>query len=217
MSFVQFLSAWKSSRVLDDRKVGKANRDQALVHALLREQSAAPMEKSPDGLRRAIAMRIEATQPLPAKSAWSISRGLIATAVPVAALTIGGAMLLQTRVASTPTVLQPVVSRPFSPIVAVRQDESGVTAGFPQGSVDEGLLTNGPMVSARRPVPRWMRELPGAPADRTRTVLASDALSAGRADPLLMEARQFEFTTRMTAQTLIMNQLANQQERKREE
>jgi hypothetical protein len=56
-----------------------------------------------------------------------------------------------------------------------------------------------------------MRELPGAPA---RTNWASDKV---RPDPLLMEARELEFTGRTAAQVLIANQLKNQQKSKREE
>ena len=70
MEVVQLISAWRSTRVLDDRKVGSVAREEAVVHALLRDRSAAPMEQTPEGLRRAIAMRIEQTRQLPASKSW---------------------------------------------------------------------------------------------------------------------------------------------------
>jgi hypothetical protein len=209
MKLLQLISSWRSTRVLDDRKVGSVAREEAVVHALLRNRDAAPMEAAPEGLRRAIAMRLERTQPQPVRPTFALSRGLL-VAAPVLMLALGGAMLLHTRSQSTPTTLSPVVQRPFTPIVSVRADDSGV-AGFPAGTVDEGLLTAGPLVTPRRATPAWMRELPGAPA---RTNWASDKV---RPDPLLMEARELEFTGRTAAQVLIANQLKNQQKSKREE
>ena len=221
MEVVQLISAWRSTRVLDDRKVGSVAREEAVVHALLRDRSAAPMEQTPEGLRRAIAMRIEQTRQLPASKSWVNSARfpsrLIAAAVPVVALAVGGAVLLHTRSQCTPTTLTPVVQRPFMPIVAVRSDESGVAAGFPAGTVDEGLLTSGPLVMARRGTPGWMRELPGSPVRAAvSTQLASDKIREG-VDPLLMGARELEFTGRTAAQVMIVNQLQNQQMRRREE
>jgi hypothetical protein len=205
-AIVSFVPALRSTRVLDDRKVGRVAREEAVVHALLRNRAAAPMHAAPEGLRRAVAQRIEKTQPLPMRAAWSVSPKLLAAVAPVVLLAIGGSLLLHTRSQSTPTTLQPVVQRPFMPIVAVGADESGVT-GFPAGTVDEGLLTAGPLVTPRRGTPAWMRELPNAPA---QTSWASDK---AKADPLLMEARAFEFTGRATAQVLIVNQLKNQGKR----
>ncbi len=213
MKLLQLISSWRSTRVLDDRKVGSVAREEAVVHALLRNRDAAPMEAAPEGLRRAIAMRLERTQPQPVRTAWPVSRWAV-VAAPLLLLAIGGSMLLHTRSQSTPTTLSPVVQRPFMPIVSVRADDSGVT-GFPAGTVDEGLLTAGPLVTPRRATPGWMRELPGSPA---QTTWATDRVNASRrADPLLMEARELEFTGRAAAQVLIVNQLKNQQKSKREE
>lgn len=202
---VSLVPALRSTRVLDDRKMGRVAREEAVVHALLRNREAAPLEAAPEGLRRAIAMRIENTRQVPARRTWAVSPRVLASAVPVLALTIGGAMLLQTRSQSTPTTLEPVVQRPFTPIVAVRADESGV-AGFPAGTVDEGLLTAGPLVTPRRTM--WNQHVPA------QTQWASDK---AKVDPLLLEARQFEFQSRTAAQVLIANQLQNQQNRKRAE
>jgi hypothetical protein len=212
MWLLRLIAAFRTSRVLDDRKMGRASREQALVHALLQQRASTPCEQAPEGLRRAIARRIENTSPKPVPSRMSLAGRMLAFGAPVLLLAVGAAMLLQTRAATTPVELPPAVARPFSPIVAISLQDENAPEGFVVGTSDEGLLTSGPLASMRRPVPGWMRELPGAPVDPTRTTLASDAtLPASRVDPLLLEARRFELKSRLAAQSLIRSFASPQQ------
>lgn len=69
---LNLFSMWRSTRVLDGRKVGRAERSQAVVHALLSAKDQAPQQVPSLYLRQKIAMRLEDTRPFTpsASDAW---------------------------------------------------------------------------------------------------------------------------------------------------
>lgn len=94
---IRWLQAWRASRVLDDRRGGRAPREQAVVDALLRDASQAPATQSPNPwLRSAVMARIESTTPatpvrVEGRSRWlaGAAGGLGLAALAWAALLMG--------------------------------------------------------------------------------------------------------------------------------
>lgn len=82
---LNLVSMWRSTRVLDGRKVGSADRSQSVVHALLSAKSQVPFETPSPYLRGKIAQRLEETRPFTpgAGDAWMASgvRGGVLAAV----------------------------------------------------------------------------------------------------------------------------------------
>ncbi len=74
---LSLLSVWRSTRALDDRKLGGAERSQSVVHALLSAKEQVPQEQLPPVLHRKIISRLEDTQPLTptASDAWLAGAG----------------------------------------------------------------------------------------------------------------------------------------------
>jgi hypothetical protein len=82
---------YRSSRVLDDRKVGSADRAQALVHAALSAKEQVPSEAPPEGLKRRICLRLEEVEPTPVgvSDQWLLARRQIALPAVLLVLSAG--------------------------------------------------------------------------------------------------------------------------------
>ncbi|MFO0832665.1 MAG: hypothetical protein U0637_12590 [Phycisphaerales bacterium] len=96
---MNFFSMWRSTRVLDGRRVGGAARTQSVVHALLSAKDQVPLQAPPEDLRRRIAYSLEGTRPftLGAGEAWlagTVKGGVLA----VLLLSLAGVVIWKTSV-----------------------------------------------------------------------------------------------------------------------
>ncbi len=109
---MNFISMWRSTRVLDGRKVGGADRSQSVVHALLSARDQAPMETPPAGLRQRIAHSLEDTRPFTpsAADAW-LPGSLRAGALVMALLALSGLVIWTTN-SRAPQAPQEVAEAP---------------------------------------------------------------------------------------------------------
>jgi len=103
--------AWRTTRRLDEHRSGSAPREHAVVHALLTSKDEVPKEPAPQHLRRKIALRLEATAPLPGRAFWDKPAGRIALFAPVMIGLAGASAIWLNSAPPPPTRLAPVVAR----------------------------------------------------------------------------------------------------------
>lgn len=111
---MNLFSMWRSTRVLDGRKVGRAERSQSVVHALLSARDQVPLEKPPVDLRQRIAHTLEDTRPFTpsAADAWLQGSWRVG-ALGVALLTMSGLVIWQTnRLGTTPPTSSEIAQAP---------------------------------------------------------------------------------------------------------
>ncbi len=94
---LNLVSMWRSTRVLDGRKVGSADRSQSVVHALLSAKSQVPLESPSPYLRGKIAQRLEDTRPFTpgAGDAW-LASGVRGGVLALALLAMSGIVIWTT-------------------------------------------------------------------------------------------------------------------------
>lgn len=95
---LNLVSMWRSTRVLDGRKVGSAERSQSVVHALLSAKSQVPLESPSPYLRGKIAQRLEETRPFTpgAGDAW-LASGVRGGVLAIALLAMSGIVIWTTN------------------------------------------------------------------------------------------------------------------------
>ena len=110
---LSFISMLRSTRVLDARKAGSADRDQAVIHALLSAGDQVPREPMPEALHGRIAHALENTRPHAPSAGEVWMAGLTRVGAGVAfLLVLSGVVMWTTHAVGPPKPGVPVVLQP---------------------------------------------------------------------------------------------------------